>query len=96
MFNHYQLTPKDEDEMEDFRDYDDENAEPGSKLDEYSDTEEEEEIEEEHHAPTMPAAVTAPATTKMAKCRHLVVLFIVVYLEISPVLTSILTRQGNA
>jgi len=39
MFEEYQLAPKEEDEMEDFRDYDDEHSELGSKLDEYSDEE---------------------------------------------------------
>ncbi len=36
MFDGYYFTPRDEDEMDDFRDYDDENAEVGAKLDEYS------------------------------------------------------------
>ena len=37
MFDRYQLTPRDEDEMEDFHDFDDEHADVGSKLDEYND-----------------------------------------------------------
>jgi len=44
MVGFYELTPRDEDEMEDFRDFDDENAEVGSKLDDYNETEDEEEV----------------------------------------------------
>ena len=47
MFDRYQLTPRDEDEMEDFRDYDDENTEVGSKLDDYGEMEDEEDDGEE-------------------------------------------------
>ena len=37
MLEQYQLAPKDEDEMEDFRDFDDEHSDLGSKLDEFAD-----------------------------------------------------------
>jgi hypothetical protein len=43
MLEQYQLAPKDEDEMEDFRDFDDEHSDLGSKLDEFADEEEDEE-----------------------------------------------------
>ena len=59
MFGFYELTPRDEDEMEDFRDFDDENAEVGSKLDDYNEMEDEEE-DEEHHAPMMPSVGGVP------------------------------------
>ena len=41
MFDDVKLAPKDEDEMEDFRDYDE--TEIDSKLDDYEDDEEDEE-----------------------------------------------------
>ena len=43
MLEQYQLAPKEEDEMEDFRDFDDEHSDLGSKLDEFADEEEDEE-----------------------------------------------------
>jgi len=58
MFDRYQLTPRDEDEMEDFRDYDDENTEVGSKLDDYSEMEDEEDDGEEPASSSIPG--TAP------------------------------------
>ena len=48
MVDSVKFAPKDEDEMEDFHDYDDEEqTELGSKLDDYSDAEDEDEDEDE-------------------------------------------------
>ncbi len=43
MFDDLKLAPKDEDEMEDFRDYDDESDDVESKLDDYEDDEDDDE-----------------------------------------------------
>ena len=46
MFDDLKLAPKDEDEMEDFRDYDDESDDVDSKLDDYEDDEDDDDEED--------------------------------------------------
>ncbi len=46
MFDDLKFAPKDEDEMEDFRDYDDESDDVDSKLDDYEDDEDDDEEED--------------------------------------------------
>src|ERR1700733_2751286 len=59
MFDDLKLAPKDEDEMEDFRDYDDESDDVESKLDNYEDDEADDDEEDLLIIPV--AAPGAPA-----------------------------------
>ncbi len=59
MFDDLKFAPKDEDEMEDFRDYGDESDDLDSKLDDYEDDEDEDEDEDE-----IVAAVAVDASPK--------------------------------
>src|ERR1700749_3679645 len=57
MFDDLKCSPKDEDEMEDFRDYGDESDDVDSKLDDYEEDEDEEDEEEESPNPIIAAIV---------------------------------------
>ena len=64
MFERQRLSPKDEEELEDFQDYDDEeHAELDSKLDDYEDDEEDEDDDLEEIAPPPPVVEPVPAAS---------------------------------
>src|SRR5665213_1048884 len=60
MFDDLKLSPKDEDEMEDFRDYGDDSDDVESKLDDYEDDEDEDEDDDESSAVPVLARVIVP------------------------------------
>src|ERR1035437_1048080 len=61
MFDSRKSAPKDEEEMEDFPDYEDEeHSELDSKLDDYDDEDEDEEEEDEMDLPAMPPPEPLP------------------------------------
>ena len=66
MFDDLKLSPKDEDEMEDFRDYGDESDDLESRLDEYEDEDDEEEEEELTRPPVVVVVAAETVSTPLA------------------------------